>query len=310
MNGLPSSFRVADLSVSRRAVSMLVAISTRYHCKPWNSDSFLPERLALLDVGQRRVVGGLRYADALGGYRHAAGVQNLHRHAEAVALVAHAVLFLHGAVVEDDLRRRGRAYAHLAVQGVYLDSGRVGFYDERVDAPGSQCPVLRRHYNHSGGFRRVGDECLAAVQDVAAVGARSGRPERGGVRPRARLGERERAYLFAGHQRGYELALLALRAEHFDVLRAERQVRAEYGGGGGAGAGYLLDGDYHLAGRSAAAAVVLVYAQPQYAELRQSPDVVVGEVAALVIVGGARREFGVGEFADGVSQHQFFFVEK
>ena len=115
--------------------------------------------------------------------------------------------------------------------------------------------------------------------------------------PRARLGEGESAYLLARHQRGYELALLPFGAEHGDVLGAERQVSAEYRRGGGAAAGYLLDRYHHLASRSAAAAVLLVYAEAEYAELSQPPDVVVRELAALVVVGGAGSEFGIGELS-------------
>ena len=125
--------------------------------------------------------------------------------------------------------------------------------------------------------------------------------------PPPSLGQGEGADLLSPRQRGHEPPLLALGAEHADELGRQRQVGGVYGAGGGAPAGDLLDGNSDLAHGAAAAAVLLVDAQAEEAKLREPPDVVPREVAALVVGGGPGRKLPVRELPDGTPQQGLIF---
>src|SRR3954463_125520 len=81
----PASFIRAALRVTRRAASILVAMSASLNWIAWCWAIGFAERLALLAVAQGELEGALGDADAAGGDVDAADLQGVHHLHEALA---------------------------------------------------------------------------------------------------------------------------------------------------------------------------------------------------------------------------------
>ncbi len=132
------------------------------------------------------------------------------------------------AIVEDDVAGMGALLAHLLVPFAELDARRAALDQERGNAVGTF--VGRRGARHHGeepGLRRVGDEALGAVEDIAVAIAPRGRLQGGGVGAGIRFGQREGADDLAGRELGQVAALLLLGPVHDDALGADAVVGAD-----------------------------------------------------------------------------------
>lgn len=133
----------------------------------------------------------------------------------------------HAHVVQHHVAGLGAALAHLLVRLAEGDAGRIGRHDEGRDA----ARALRagaRHQREGARARRVGDEALGAVDDVVVAVGRGARLQRGRVRPRVRLGQRERNDELAAGDARQVRGLLRLGAVHQDALRPDADVGAEH----------------------------------------------------------------------------------
>ena len=89
--------------------------------------------------------------------------------------------------------RVGRALAHLLEVLLDRDAGRAHLDDEGRHAATARGRIRLREDDGPLGVAGVRDERLRAVEDVLVAVAHRGRPQRGDVRARTRLRERERA---------------------------------------------------------------------------------------------------------------------
>ena len=184
----------------------------------------VPELLALLGVGQRRLVGGER--DAERAPRH--GVAREGQHAGDVAERAAArqpALGRDAHAVQRDLGLPHRAQRGLAGDDLGVEARRA-----LLDEVAADLAVLAaRPDDRDVGERRVADPLLGAVEDELVAVAAGARLQRDGVGAMVGLGQAEGAdRLQRRHARQPALALL-LGAEQVDGLHGEVRVHAEEG---------------------------------------------------------------------------------
>ena len=245
---------------------------------------------ALLGVGQRVLKGSLGDTQCLCRDTDAAAVQRGHGDLEAVALLAQQVLLGDLHVVEDQLRRGGGANSHLVVVVAELKALPALLHDEGGDAAGAD--VRRGDGENHIGVRlgRVGDEDLAAVEQVVVALVQRRGLRAAGVRPGVRLGEAEGAQLFASCQRHEILLLLLLRAVGEDGPRAQRHVGGEDHACAAIHTGQLLHRHGVAENVKARAAVFLGEWQPQPAQLSHLLNSLVGKLVVLIQQEGKRLD--------------------
>ena len=99
------------------------------------------------------------------------------------------------------------------MHGVDRQTGRALFHDESADALVAETAVLRRKHHDILGHGGIGDEHLAAVQEVGPVALDGGGLERGGVRSTTRLGQPKGGDTPAIDQGRQDALLLVIAAE-------------------------------------------------------------------------------------------------
>src|SRR6266540_2833025 len=166
----------------------------------------LAKRLPLAGVRHGCVQGGLAETDGPRRNGVAALVDRAHRDEEALALLAHAILQRHLAVVEVDDAGVAGSNAELAVQRRRGEAAEPPLDDEGRDGPMTLRPVQRGEDEEVVGDVRQADPDLLAVEDVAVAAPSGRRLECAGVRAHPGLGEPERGELFAPRL-GHEVAL-------------------------------------------------------------------------------------------------------
>ena len=263
----------------------------------------------LLGVAHRLFQGGLADAHALGGDDYPAGVQDFHSVTEAPALFSQQVLGGHRGVLEHYLVGAGAANPHLAVQRGDLHPRRPLGDDECADAPVTLGTVLGGEHHHRLGHVGVGNEHLAAVEEVGAVPLHRRGLQGCRVGAAAGFGQRPGRHAFAGGQGGYKPLFLLLVAEAVDGAGAEGEVGNEAGAGGQVAPGDFLGGNGYLAIAAAAAPVLRVNAdagQPQPGHALPALPV---KLLLLVHFPGVGRQLSVGKIPNQVLQHSFFFFK-
>ena len=172
----------------------------------------LAELDALLGIAQRVLKRALGDAQRLRGDADASAVQRGHGNLEALALLAQQVFLGNLHVVEDQLRRGGGANTHLVIVVAELKALPALLHDESGDAPGAD---VRRGdgENHIGvRLRGVGNEDLAAVEEVVVPLIQRRGLRAASVRSGVGLRKAEGADLLALGQRNQIFLLLLLGA--------------------------------------------------------------------------------------------------
>ena len=109
---------------------------------------------------------------------------------------------------------------------------------------------------------------------------------------------------------GVEPALLLLVAAADDDRHQAEVVAHDRGRHAGAAPGQLLDGDARVEHREPDAAVDLRDAHRDETQLPGLLDDLARELAGLVVVGGGRRDLGLGEAARGLLERELLVVER
>ena len=152
-------------------------------------------------------------------------VEDPHRDAEALALLAEQVLGRDAAVVEEDLAGRRALDPHLRLDPADLEARRVGLDHERGDAGVAGLGIGLGEDDVEVRDAGVGDEALAAVEHVlVALAPRLG-AHRGRVGARARLGQRVGGQPLAARQARQPALLLLVAAGELDPERARAPAR-------------------------------------------------------------------------------------
>ncbi len=221
---------------------------------------------------------------------HAPAVEHLHRRLEPLpGLAADDVGGGDPNVVEDHVAGLGATLAHLLVGLAEAQALRVGGDNEGRDAGGAGT-VGARHQRERAGAWRVGDEPLAAVDDVVVADALGPGLDRRRVGAGVGLGQGERHDQLAARYTRQELALLHLGTIHQDALRPDSDVGAEHRTEGQRGLADLECGPALLAHRQADATVLVGDRQSEQAHRLHVVDDVGGHLV---------------EFLDGVlGRHQ------
>ncbi len=151
------------------------------------------ELLALERVVARRVERRLRDTDCLGRDPDAPAVEGRHRDDEPLPLLVQEPVAVHDDAVETEVRGRRRVEPELLLLAGHLDV--IGVEQERGYAARALGSGIRPGEDEER--RRVAAVRAPLLRSVdppaAAVAVPHGRrPQRSGVRPRPRLGERER----------------------------------------------------------------------------------------------------------------------
>src|SRR6185436_21161978 len=110
---------------------------------------------------------------------------------------AEAMLFAHGAAVEDDAARVERAQPHLALALLHREAGRRRGNDEGRDAALALRRIRDREEDRDRSALGIGDELLGAVDAPARAVQRGARAQVRRVAARLRLGEAEAGDLAA-----------------------------------------------------------------------------------------------------------------
>ncbi len=229
------------------------------------------EGLTVGGVGDGLFQGGLSDGGALDTVRHATGDQGLHQGTEGTLLAAQKGVLAHFAVLKHQLCGVGGAVAHLLELAGDLEPGGVPVNDEHRDAPAAHLFVGVRRHKAEVADGAVGDEVLAAVDDVAAVLLVSTGGQTGHVGPGVRLGDGVRTDGLTGDGGGKVFVTLLLGAELVDREHGEIDVGVHRHGDSGAHLGHLLHEDALGDLASVNAAVLLGEddaEQSQFTELR------------------------------------------
>ena len=270
----------------------------------------LAEALALLHIGDGRLVGGLGQAHGLRGDADAAGIQHAHGDLEALAVLTDDLVRRGHVILEFDLARRRRADAQLGLGLAAVETGLGGVDHECGDALGALGRIGDRKQNDVLGDRAGGDPALLAVDHIAAVVLFDRlAAHRGGVGAGLRLGQRERADLAAFGDGAHVQLFLRLGAEFEDAVaeqrivhRHDRRVRA-------IGLGDL-DHRQHVADRvHARAAVFGRHLDAHQPVLAERADVLERKLTGTVVVLGAGRDLFLRDAARHVLNHQLLFCE-
>ena len=229
----------------------------------------LAELDALLGVLQGGLVGPLGDAQGLGRDADAAAVQGGHGDLEALALLAQQVLPGHLHVVEDQLGGGGGADAHLVVVVAELEALPALLHDEGGDAPGADVGGGDGKDHVGVRLGGVGDEDLAAVEQVVVALVHGGGLGAAGVGAGVGLGQAEGADLLTPGQGHQVLLLLLLGAEGEDGPGAQGHVGGENDARAAVHPGQLLHGDGIADGVQPRAAVLLGIGDAHQAHLPQ-----------------------------------------
>ena len=163
------------------------------------------------------------------------------------------------------------------------EAGEVLLNDEGGDTVVALALVGHGEHDESGGNVTVGDEALAAVEDVVAVLVLdSGGLLAGGVGTGAGLGQTERADLAAGQKVRQILHLLLLGAVLENGSAAEGGVGGNDNSGGAANLSELLHAHGITENIAAGAAVLLREVNTHHAELGHLFDGLHGEALFLI----------------------------
>ena len=261
----------------------------------------LAHRLARLRVLERVVGRALRDPERLRGDARARAVEDPHRDLEALALLAEQVRGGDAAVVEGELAGGRAGDAHLRLQASDGEARRIRLDEERGDPRMPAVGVGLREDGVEVGDAGVGDEALAAVEDVLVAVADGRRPHRRRVGAGAGLRQRVRGQPLAAREPRQVRLLLRLRAGELEPERAEL-LHGEQEAARRADLRDLLDRDEREQRARARAAVLLVEEQAEDLVLAEELDDVPGELVRLVDLGRARRHAlpreGAHELAD------------
>ena len=110
-------------------------MSASRNATAWCSMILLAERLALLGVGQRRLVGRARHAERLRGDADAPAFEVRQRDAIPLPFPAEHQIGGQFHVLEDELRGVGGALPELVFEPRDAVARRLGRHDEGADAP-------------------------------------------------------------------------------------------------------------------------------------------------------------------------------
>ena len=259
----------------------------------------LAERLALGAVAQHDVEAALRDAEAHRGQAEPLDLEVAHHVGEAVALGAEQVGGRDPAVVEDQLRHRRRPHAHLRDLVAGGEAGRAALDEEGGD------PAVELGVDHEQrGLGAVGDEGLAAVEDVAVrvLAGDGGHAEDVGAV--AGLAHAHRADRGAAQRPGQVAGALGRRRRPVEVVDEQQRVREVGQREAGVGVGDLLVDDDRGGGVEAGAAVGVGDGdaeQPELAGLTEQPDV---EGAELIVLHRLLLDVAAGPGADRLAQHR------
>ena len=214
----------------------------------------------------------------------------------------------HRRVLENYLVGGGTPHPQLAVHRVDGQPRTVLLDDEGADALVAHGAVLGGEDDDGLGDRGVGDEHLAAVQEVGAIPLGGGGLQCRGVGPTARFGQPEGGHPLPGGQGRQQTLLLVFAAEGVDAGNAQCQVRQPTHAGRGIAPGHLLCRDGHLpvAGR-AAASVLGVDPQAHQPQSGQAAPLLPLEFGAFVRFLGLWRNLLVDESPEGRLEHLLLF---
>ena len=177
------------------------------------------------------------------------------------------------------------------------------------DALRAHRAVGRGHRDARVGVYGVRDEVLRAVDDPLAAAADGGRARARSVGACLRLGQAPRAELLAPCERHQKLLLLLLRAEHEDVVRAERVVRGYGDADRAVNARKLFDDRDVLDVTHPRAAVLFGEDDAHKALLGELRQQLHEEVLRLVPLAHVRRDLALGEFAHAHLYLPLIFVQ-
>jgi hypothetical protein len=245
---------------------------------------------------------------------HAAGDERLHQGPERALGAAEEGVVGHLAVLEHQLGGVGGAVAHLLQLAGHLEAGGVPVDDEHADALAALAAVGVGGDEAVVADGAVGDEVLAAVEDVAAVLLLGAGREAGGVGAGVRLGDRVGADDLPGDAARQVLLALRVGAELVDREGGEVGVGVHRGGDPGAHLRHLLDEDALGDLVGADAAVLLREHDAEQAELTEHREDLDGELLLALRLLDQREDLPLGELADhlakvllllreGVAQH-------
>ena len=184
------------------------------------------ERLALAGVVHHHPQAALGDAERHGGQGEALDLEVAHHVEQALALGAEQVVGRHAAVVEDQLGGHRGAHAELLFQTLTEgEAGDVLLDHERADAalagPGVDQEHVAERLVVDGA---VGDERLAAVEDVVIAVALGGGAHAEHVGARFRLGHAHAADPFAGEDRRQDALPLRRRGVAVEVVHEQHAV--------------------------------------------------------------------------------------
>src|SRR5690606_3835405 len=229
--------------------------------------------------------------------------QGGHGDGEALALRAQHRRRRHPHVLEHQLGGGLSAQAQLAVEGAADQAGRVGGHQEGAHAPVAGGVGGAGEEQHDVGPGAVGDERLAAVDDVSVALAHGAGGEAAGVGAGARLGQREAADVLPGGEARQPGALLLLAAPGGDGLGDQPQGDGDDAAHRGVAAAQFLG--HQAVGEVVAAgtAVLLVDGQAQEPQVAQLLDDAAVDLLGAVPGGGVRDDLALhevpGQPADG-----------
>ena len=238
---------------------------------------------ALLGVLDRLVDGALGKTQSLGSNADTAAVEGLHSDLEALAFLTEQVLLGNNAILENEVAGGAAADTHLLLVLAGGEAGEGALDDEGGNAVVALALVGHGEDDEGGGNVAVGDEALAAVEDVVAVLILdSDGLLAGSVRAGAGLGQTERADLAAGEKVGQILHLLLLGAVLEDRGAAQGGMSGNDDRGGAADLRQLLNAHGIAQNVAARAAILLGEVNAHHAELGHLFDGLHGEALFLI----------------------------
>ena len=259
---------------------------------------------ALLGVLDSLVDSALAQAQSLRSDTDTAAVQGLHSDLEALAFLAQQVLLGHDAILKDQVAGGAAADTHLLLVLTGGETGEALLNDEGGDAVVALGLVGHGEHHESIGHVAVGDEALAAIEDIVAVLVLdSGGLLAGSVGTGVGLGQTERTDLAAAQQVGQVLPLLLLGAVLINGSAAQRGVSGNDNSSGAADLGQLFHA--HGIGQdvAAGAAVFLGEVNAHHAQLRHLLDGLHGEALFLIDLLSQRLDLVLGEFPVHLAEH-------
>ena len=238
---------------------------------------------ALLGVLDRLVDGALGKTQSLGSNADTAAVEGLHSDLEALAFLTEQVLLGNDAILENEVAGGAAADTHLLLVLAGGEAGEGALDDESGNAVVALALVGHGEDDEGGGNVAVGNEALAAVEDVVAVLILdSDGLLAGSVRAGAGLGQTERADLAAGEKVGQILHLLLLGAVLEDRGAAQGGMSGNDDRGGAADLRQLLNAHGIAQNVAARAAILLGEVNAHHAELGHLFDGLHGEALLLI----------------------------